>query len=90
MNRGNNLILGFKGLKHCSNTAGSWVRIPFKSIFSSFSEVPSTLGNFSNLVFLTRIRVDGALVNQSGERFQRDAVSVRGITGFVWKECKFV
>ena len=41
---------------------------------------------FKTAYFFTQIRVDGIL-NNSGERFQKDAVSVSGFTGFVrWME----
>ena len=36
---------------------------------------------FKTAYFVTRFRVDGAL-NHSGERFQKDANSVSGFTGF--------
>ena len=40
--------------------------------------------HFSIRIFLTRIRVNGAL-KHSGERFPKDAVSVvSGFTDFVW------
>ena len=46
---------------------------------------------FETSYFFTRIRVDGAL-NQSGERFQRNAVSESGFTGFAYshfeKRCR--
>ena len=45
---------------------------------------------FKTAYFFTQIRVDGIL-NNSGERFQKDAVSVSGFTGFVrWMEDWFV
>lgn len=39
--------------------------------------------------FFTRIRQNGEL-NKSVERFQKDAVSVCGLHGFVWTEGRFV
>ena len=39
--------------------------------------------------FFFRVRVDGVL-NCSGERFQNDALSVIGFTGFVWVKSRFV
>ena len=39
--------------------------------------------------FFIRVRVDGVL-NCSGERFQNDAVSEIGFSGFVWMKSRFV
>ena len=44
---------------------------------------------FEITYFVTRNHVDGAL-DQSGERLQKDAVSVSEFTGLVWTEYRFV
>ena len=50
---------------------------------------PHEPGDFFNRTSFIRIRVNGAL-NHSGKRFQNNAVSVSGFTGFVKTEGRFV
>ena len=55
-------------------------------LFLLGKEIPNDSGNTA--YFVTQLRVDGAL-NHSGERFQNDAVSVSGFTGFIRAEGRF-
>ena len=47
-----------------------------------------TLKPIKHRIFSYQLPVDGAL-NNSGERFQKDAVSVSGFTGFIRAEGRF-
>ena len=64
-------------------------REPCKTHLGHSGHVHTNTDIFETTQFFIRIRVYGIL-NHSGERFQSNAVSVRGFTGFVWTEGRFV